>query len=121
MGVLVLMYHRTPPRAGHKLDVALPLFRAQVQALQAAGVRFIRFGEALDWRWYKVETVVAITFDDGHGSNLEAMAFLYEAGIPSTSFFVSDYVRRGLDGFMDFMAVKTASALCEVGGHGATH
>ena len=121
MGVLVLMYHRTPPKAGHMLDVAMPLFRVQMQALQAARVRFIRFGEALDRRWYEGDTVVAVTFDDGHGSNLEAMAFLHDAGIPSTSFFISDYVRRGHDGFMDLKALKTASALCEVGGHGATH
>src|SRR5262245_44045134 len=101
MGVLVLMYHRTPKEAGHLLDVAMPLFRAQIQALQAAGVRFIPFGEAVEQRWYGGNTVVSVTFDDGHGSNLEAMAFLNDLGIPCTSFFVSDFVRHGLHGFMD--------------------
>jgi peptidoglycan/xylan/chitin deacetylase (PgdA/CDA1 family) len=121
MGVLVLMYHRTPREAGHLLDVAMQLFRSQIQTLQASGVRFIRFGETLDRRWYGVDTVVSVTFDDGHGSNLEAMAFLHDAGIPSTSFFVSDFVRHGRDGFMDVAMFKTASALCEVGAHGASH
>jgi peptidoglycan/xylan/chitin deacetylase (PgdA/CDA1 family) len=121
MGVLVLMYHRTPRVAGHLLDVAMPLFRSQIQTLQMSGVRFIRFGETLDPRWYGVDTVVSVTFDDGHGSNLEAMAFLHDAGIPSTSFFVSDFVRHGLDGFMDLAMFKAASALCEVGAHGASH
>jgi peptidoglycan/xylan/chitin deacetylase (PgdA/CDA1 family) len=115
------MYHRTPQKAGHLLDVAMPLFRAQVRGLQAAGVRFINFGQALDQRWYSSDTVVSITFDDGHTSNLEAMALLHDAGIASTSFFVSDFVRRGQDGFMDAATFKEASALCEVGAHGATH
>jgi peptidoglycan/xylan/chitin deacetylase (PgdA/CDA1 family) len=121
MAVLALMYHRTPKEAGHILDVAMPVFRAQMQALQAAGVRFICFGEALDRRWYGGDTVVSITFDDGHESNLEAMAFLYDAGIPCTSFFVSDYVRLGQQGFMDPAMFKAASAFCEVGAHGASH
>jgi peptidoglycan/xylan/chitin deacetylase (PgdA/CDA1 family) len=121
MGVLVFMYHRTPREAGHLLDVAMPLFRSQIQTLQASGVRFIRFSETLDRRWYGVDTVVSLTFDDGHGSNLEAMAFLHDAGIPSTSFFVSDFVRHGRDGFMDLAMFKAASALCEVGAHGASH
>ena len=121
MGVLVLMYHRTPREAGHLLDVAMPLFRSQIQTLQASGVRFIRFAEALDRHWYGVDTVVSVTFDDGHGSNLEAMAFLHDAGIPSTSFFVSDFVRHGRDGFMNLAMFKAASVLCEVGAHGASH
>jgi peptidoglycan/xylan/chitin deacetylase (PgdA/CDA1 family) len=121
MGVLVLMYHRTPPVAGHILDVAMPLFRAQIEALQQAGLRFIRMGEALDPRWYGGETVVAITFDDGHTSNLPALAWLNDRGIPSTSFFVSGYVRNSPSGFIDEAAFRTASLLTEVGGHGATH
>jgi peptidoglycan/xylan/chitin deacetylase (PgdA/CDA1 family) len=121
MGVLVLAYHRTPREADHSLDVAMPLFRSQIQTLQASGVRFIRFSETLDRRWYGVDPVVSVTFDDGHGSNLEAMAFLHDAGIPSTSFFVSDFVRHGRDGFMDPAMFKAASALCEVGAHGASH
>jgi len=121
MAVLALMYHRTPKEADHLLDVTMPLFRAQVRILQAAGVQFIRFGEALDPRWYGGDTVVSITFDDGHGSNLEAMAFLREARIPTTSFFVSDFVRHGQHGFMDPAQFKAASALCEVGAHGASH
>ena len=121
MGVLALMYHRTPPAAGHILDVAMPLFRAQIQALQAAGLRFIRFSEALDRRWYAGDTVIAITFDDGHASNLEAMAFLHNAGIPFTSFFVRDFVRRGQQGFMGLEEFKTAYSFGEVGAHGATH
>jgi peptidoglycan/xylan/chitin deacetylase (PgdA/CDA1 family) len=121
MAVLALMYHRTPAEAGHVLDVPMPLFRAQIQALQAAGIQFIRFGEALDRRWYDGETVVTITFDDGHESNLEAMAFLHEVGIPSTSFFVSDFVRLGKPGYMESELVKVASGFCEVGAHGASH
>src|SRR5262249_7352005 len=121
MGVLALMYHRTPGEAGHFLDVTMSLFRAQIQALQAAGIRFIRFGQALDRRWYSGDNVVSVTFDDGHGSNLEALAFLHDAGIPSTSFFVSDFVRRGQDGFMGAAMFKEASTLCEIGAHGATH
>ena len=121
MGVLALMYHRTPREAGHPLDVPMPLFQAQIQALQAADVRFTSFGQALNQRWYGGETVVSLTFDDGHGSNLEAMDFLDDFGIPSTSFFVSDYVRRGQNGFMGATMFKEASALCEVGAHGATH
>jgi peptidoglycan/xylan/chitin deacetylase (PgdA/CDA1 family) len=115
------MYHRTPRNAGHFLDVAMPLFRSQIQTLQSYGVRFIRFGEALDPRWYSVDTVVSVTFDDGHGSNLEALAFLRDAGVPSTAFFVSDFVRHGLNGFMDIAMFKAASTLCEVGAHGASH
>jgi len=121
MAVLVLMYHRTPQEAGHLLDVTMSLFRAQVQGLQASGVRFISFSQALDRRWYTDDTVISITFDDGHRSNLEAMAFLHDAGVPSTSFFVTDFVRRGQDGFMDAVTFKKASALCEIGAHGATH
>jgi peptidoglycan/xylan/chitin deacetylase (PgdA/CDA1 family) len=122
MGVLILMYHRTPREAGHWLDTPMPLFRSQMQTLQSAGVRFIHFGQALESRWYSTgRTVVCVTFDDGHGSNLEAMAFLHDAGIPCTSFFVSDFVRNGQDGFMDAAMFKEACALCEVGAHGASH
>ena len=121
MSVIVLMYHRTPSEAGHILDVPMPLFRSQMQTLKDAGVRFIRFGSALQPQWYDDETVVAVTFDDGHGSNLEAMAFLRDAGIPCTSFFVTQFLLHPHDGFMDLNAFKTASTLCEVGGHGATH
>jgi hypothetical protein len=45
-------------------------------------------------RWYGSDIVATITFGDGLGSNLEAMAFLRDAGISSTSFFVSDFARR---------------------------
>lgn len=121
MAALVLMYHRTPPKADHILDVGISLFREQIIALQSSGFRFVRFSELLDPRWYGDETVVSITFDDGHGSNLEAFHFLEEAGIPCTSFFVSEYVRKGLDGFMDSTAFAEALLCCEVGGHGATH
>jgi peptidoglycan/xylan/chitin deacetylase (PgdA/CDA1 family) len=121
MGVLVLMYHRTPRQAGHILDVAMPLFRAQIQSIRTAGVRFIPFGQALERRWYSGDTVVSVTFDDGHESNLEAMEFLHDTGIPSTSFFISDFVRRGQHGYMGTEAFKHASQLCEVGAHGATH
>jgi peptidoglycan/xylan/chitin deacetylase (PgdA/CDA1 family) len=121
MGVLALMYHRTPREAGHILDVAMPLFRAQILSIHAAGVRFIPFGQALDRRWYGSDTVVSVTFDDGHESNLEAMEFLHDTGIPSTSFFVSDFVRRGEHGYMGIETFKYASKLCEVGAHGATH
>ena len=49
------------------------------------------------------------------------MAFLHDAGIPCTSFFVSDFVRNGQDGFMDMEMFKEAGRLCEVGAHGASH
>ena len=121
MAVLVLMYHRTPPVAGHCLDVAMPLFREQIQTLKTNGVRFIPFDQGLEPRFYGDETVVSITFDDGHRSNLDAMAFLHDVGIPCTSFFISDYVRFGEPGFMNVADFKHAAEYCEVGGHGATH
>lgn len=124
MSVVVLMYHRTPPsEAGHVLDTPMPLFRAQIQNLREAGVSFIPFAQALDLHHYVGEPKVAVTFDDGHVSNLEAMAFLYEQGIPSTNFFVSDYVRHGVgaEGFMRVAGLRMAAGLGEVGAHGTTH
>ena len=121
MGVLALMYHRTPQDSDHLLDVSMANFRAHVHALQDAGIRFIRFGEAMNHHWYGAETVVSITFDDGHASNIQALEFLHNAGLPATSFFVSGYVRDGQHGFMDTAACRSVSTICEVGSHGATH
>jgi peptidoglycan/xylan/chitin deacetylase (PgdA/CDA1 family) len=115
------MYHRTPASAGHPLDAPMPLFRAQIRRLLDAGVRFVPFAEALDPACHGEETVVSVTFDDGHGSNLDAMAHLEDMGVPCASFFISGYVMDPPEGFMDVSALAEASALCEVGAHGVTH
>ena len=121
MPLIVLMYHRTPKDAGHILDVPLSLFRAQIDALCNASIPLVPFSKALDTKIYLKKPVVSITFDDGHGTNLEAISYLHLAGLPCTSFFVRDFIQSAHDGFMDISAFRFIASRCEVGGHSASH
>ena len=88
--ILVLMYHdiREEPVAGNTAIISQETFRAQMQALQAAGFETVTFDDLIafvDHGQRLPERPIVITFDDGYRSNLEIAApILAEFGMQAT-------------------------------------
>jgi peptidoglycan/xylan/chitin deacetylase (PgdA/CDA1 family) len=115
------MYHGTPPSAtGNPLDVAMPVFRDQIHHLLDQGNAFVRFGDALDPRYYSDRLFVSLTFDDGHESNLAAFEFLRDLRIVPTAFIVSKWSQHKR-GFISADAIAELADCCDFGSHGASH
>lgn len=125
MAVLVLMYHSTPNKPDNAFDVGLDTFRDQVNRLVDAGTNFISFDQVNDPRLLHSGRHVAVTFDDGHGSNVAAVDHLAGLGVRPTSFIVRDWAitSRGAlgGGYMDARTLRGLFDRCAIGSHGATH
>lgn len=119
--VTVLMYHAVEARgsgADPHYTVTPAAFTAHLALLREMGltpasVRDVLGGRAAGAR-------VAITFDDGHASNLEAAREILEAG-GSAELFVNP-TNVGRAGFLDWSALaELAKAGISVQSHGHTH
>jgi peptidoglycan/xylan/chitin deacetylase (PgdA/CDA1 family) len=127
MAVIVFMYHDTPKDAVEtSLDVRLDVFKAQIKAMVDAGVSIIPFSRANDADVLEGGKHAVITFDDGNGSNADAMTFLHDQGITGTQFIVANWARTGIGyegkpGYLEKAAIADLAAIGEFGGHGANH
>ena len=121
MPVLTLMYHHTPKGAAEGFyDVPMPALREQIERLIDAGVRFVRLSEANSPASLSGETMVALTFDDGHASNAAAFENLHSRGIFPAAMIVRDWSKRDPD-FLSARTIKSLASACEFGAHGASH
>lgn len=121
MAVVVLMYHHTPDGEPEGFyDVSLSRLRDQIGALTDAGASFIRFSQCGDPEFVERGVHVALTLDDGHASNAAAIACLADAGVTPTLFIVRDWSRADAR-YLSAGALADLKAVCELGGHGATH
>ena len=108
MPVLTFMYHHTPKGAAEGFyDVPMPALREQIERLIDAGVRFVRLSEANSPASLSGETMVALTFDDGHASNAAAFEYLHSRGIFPAAMIVRDWSKRD----PDFLSARTIEAL----------
>jgi peptidoglycan/xylan/chitin deacetylase (PgdA/CDA1 family) len=125
MSVFVFMYHRTPMEPDDRFDVSLSSFKAQIDALIAAGVSIIPFAEVNSRALPRLGKYAAITFDDGHASNAAAFDYLAERGVPSSAFIVRRWSETGVGehgaGYLKAAELRAIAPLCELGGHGMTH
>jgi peptidoglycan/xylan/chitin deacetylase (PgdA/CDA1 family) len=67
---------------------------------------------------------VAVTFDDGYRDNLHVAApMLIERGIPFSVFVTTDFVRNGVQGFLNPEELKELAGLpsVSIGAHGRSH
>lgn len=132
-GFRVLLYHAIGTRdPADRLALRLPLtaFRAQMQLLQTLGYHVVPLQSLLDGSQSAGTGQVAITFDDGYRSQLEAVQILEEFGFPATFFVVA----RFLDGdyaathywerweHMEWRDVRMLSERgFEIGAHSVSH
>lgn len=121
MSVVVLIYHKTPAAPdGDSFSVPLEAFKAQIEAIRAAGHQFVRFEETLESVAAPGPARVCVTFDDAHASNIEALEFLRQHSIVPMVFVV----RRWSESDPEFLSAKQIAALApyvDFGGHGVTH
>ncbi len=127
MPVLVLMYHDTPRGAPDDIfGVRFSVFQDQITTLIDSGASFIPFCEAHTPARLASGRHVAVTFDDGNGSNAAAVEWLHGKGIRSSLFIVTDWARsqigeNGKPGYLSPSALRALSGICAIGGHGSTH
>ena len=91
-GTRVLLYHaidRPDPMDCLGLRVPVETFRGQMEHLRRRGSRVIPLRDLVDGAERGDAARVAITFDDGYRSQLEAAAILEEFGFPATLFSTS--------------------------------
>ncbi|HSC90998.1 MAG TPA: polysaccharide deacetylase family protein [Gaiellaceae bacterium] len=137
--VLVLCYHAVSERWPAELAVTPAALDEQLRSLLARGYRFATFHEAVSAP--PTGRVVAVTFDDGYRSVLDAaFPVLSGLGVPATVFVCTDFVDRGgamsWRGISDWAGGPYASELAalswaelrtlgaagwEVGSHTRTH
>lgn len=121
MTVLVLMYHKTPDgRAADTWDVPMSDFRRQIEFLLEAQHAFVPFNDIGDAHCRDVRMHVSVTFDDGHGSNIEAVEWLEQVGVRATIFVVPTWSMHEL-GFIRANEFADLSEKCDLGAHGFSH
>lgn len=120
MSIVVLIYHKTPLQPDRdSFSVTLERFKAHIEALQAAGCRFVPFSEAPAVA-AAADRTVSITFDDAHRSNIAAIEYLRERDIRPTVFVVQQWAETDPD-YMSADDIRRLSPHCDFGSHGATH
>lgn len=126
MAVFVFMYHGTLAEPRDPFEVTLPAFQEQIDRLIDGGVHFIRFSEAFQPHFLERGTHVAITFDDGHGSNAAAIEYLAKKDIKPSAFIVRDWSKSGIGwsgwrGYLTPPDLRALDPICDFGAHGASH
>jgi peptidoglycan/xylan/chitin deacetylase (PgdA/CDA1 family) len=120
MAVLVLMYHQTPVSATSKYEVPMKTFCEQIDRMIDTGVSFIPFADVNMDRVLDDCLHVALTFDDGHMSNVGAFEFLARRCIRPTAFVVRSLAENHSE-FMPPDLLRRFAVLCDFGAHGSTH
>lgn len=121
MAVLCLMYHHTPnDQASSLWDVPLKKFTREVDLLVDAGVSFIDFSQVRDPKCLSSGIHVALTFDDGHISNMAAFDYLASRSIRPAAFIVKQWADE-LREFMSAKEIDEYSSICDFGSHGLSH
>jgi peptidoglycan/xylan/chitin deacetylase (PgdA/CDA1 family) len=101
--VLVLAYHAVSDEWPSQLAVTRDELRRQLRHLVGRGYRGATVSDAL--RAGTADRVVAVTFDDGYLSVLDAaFPILSELGLPGTVFVATDHV--GADGPMSWPGIE---------------
>lgn len=126
MSVLVLLYHATPVEAETQFDVPITRFMEQIDRLIDSGVSFIPFSQINNPDLLSGKRHVAITFDDGHGSNAAAVEYIATRGIRPTLFIVRQWSETGIGaaqrrGYLRPRDLRDLSAVSSLGAHGLTH
>jgi peptidoglycan/xylan/chitin deacetylase (PgdA/CDA1 family) len=116
------MYHYLSDRPTSRYGVSFSEFRRQLAWLQAEGFTIDGFPE-LRHRLVSgqiPDRYVVITFDDGHGSCLQAAECVREVG-GQASFFLTKQFCESRPNFLNPAEIRTLAGLCSVGSHGVTH
>jgi peptidoglycan/xylan/chitin deacetylase (PgdA/CDA1 family) len=128
----VLLYHAIAESDGDDpigLRVPPDRFRTQMQILRDEGCTVVPLTALNDARAGAADAQVAITFDDGYRSDLQATAILAEFGYPATFFLVPRFL-DGIDTPLHYWErwphltwdeASTLAAGFGVGAHSATH
>jgi peptidoglycan/xylan/chitin deacetylase (PgdA/CDA1 family) len=132
---VVLAYHAISDEWPHPLATTPAQFRRQLARLASRGFRGVTLGELASGR--ARGRTVAITFDDGFASAVQAKPMLEELGWPATVFVVTEAVGSGVPmswlggplGAHDDARLplswdslsELATAGWEIGSHGCTH
>jgi peptidoglycan/xylan/chitin deacetylase (PgdA/CDA1 family) len=130
--VPILMYHyisEPPPDADiyrRDLSVSPQNFEAQLQWLAQNGYTPIRLYDllyALTLGWPLPERPVILTFDDGYADAYEhAFPLLQKYGFKGTFFVVTEFVDRGLPGYLTWPQIEEMSAAgMDIEPHSKTH
>ena len=124
--IAVLMYHAIDAADARAADphytVSPDAFDAQLGTLHAAGVRASSVAALLasPASAHSPEHRIALTFDDGHASNLRAAERLAQAGM-SADFFVNSST-VGTAGFLSWPQLRRMHAMgMSIQSHGHTH
>ncbi len=122
----VLLYHSVPRSSdADRLSVPYERFREHVEMIHSSGriaLTIDELAQGLCGEALLPEGAVAITFDDGHASSLDAIALLSENGLKSTT-----YVTTGAIGDPAMLKDRHVKALAghapivELGAHSVTH
>jgi peptidoglycan/xylan/chitin deacetylase (PgdA/CDA1 family) len=91
---VVLAYHAISEDWAHPLATSPERFRRQLAQLASRGFRGVTLGQLATGEC--LGRTVAITFDDGFASVVQAKPMLEELGWPATVFVVTDAVGSGL-------------------------
>jgi peptidoglycan/xylan/chitin deacetylase (PgdA/CDA1 family) len=91
--VLVLGYHGVSPTWPAVISISPALLGDQLELLVKRGYRGATFTEAVTAAPYR--KTLAVTFDDGYASTLDALPILNGLGLVGTVFVVTDWPERG--------------------------
>jgi peptidoglycan/xylan/chitin deacetylase (PgdA/CDA1 family)/GT2 family glycosyltransferase len=125
-GTLLLGYHKFTSPRGKKSRYVIPIdqFERQLDALEAAGYRFIKLSDCLE-AWTRGEVpggkTAIITIDDGTSDLVEAASsILHRRRIPAVLYVVSDAI--GTNGSLRADQIKALIADgWELGAHSRSH
>ncbi|MBN1587524.1 MAG: polysaccharide deacetylase family protein [Candidatus Omnitrophica bacterium] len=127
--VPVLMYHKVSPdpaeEANHTL-VHLDRFKEEMRYLKENGYTTVTVSELSEYlRGDRVlpDKSVALTFDDGWKSVMNAVEILEEYDFKATFFFVQEYVDNQYPAFLSSSEIDriVANKNFEIGSHSMTH
>jgi peptidoglycan/xylan/chitin deacetylase (PgdA/CDA1 family) len=128
---VILGYHDIVPAtspASASSDISLGTLRAEIEALRAAGYRFVAladfYASLLNPTKSLPERAVILTFDDGYAGQFLAYEYLKEQRIPATFFVVTASI--GVKATKDHLSWAQlqeihANPLFSVGSHTVTH
>ena len=123
--VSILGYHDFRDRGGSPMLIAVPKFRAQMQAIKDSKIPVISLSEMMAWKRGEKnipEEAIVITMDDGwEGVYSYAYPILKEFGFPFTIYLYKKYVGGGGRSMSWEQIKEMMQHGCEVGSHSVSH